>query len=37
MIPTTQNQGVLAEVKAQTFFPTTGFTISPTVGYALGF
>jgi hypothetical protein len=37
MIPTSQNQGLLAEVKAQTFFPTAGFTISPSVGYALGF
>ena len=37
MIPTSQSQGVVAEVKAQTFFPTSGFTISPVVGYAIGF
>jgi len=37
MIPTAPNMGVLVEVKAQSFFPNSAFTLSPTVGYAVGF
>jgi hypothetical protein len=37
MIPTAPNMGVLVELKAQSFFPNSAFTLSPSVGYALGF
>jgi hypothetical protein len=36
MIPTSSNMGILAELKVQTFFPTSASTLSPSVGYALG-
>ena len=36
MIPTASNMGILAELKVQSFFPTSAFTFSPSLGYALG-
>jgi hypothetical protein len=29
--------GVLVELKVQSFFPNSAFTLSPTVGYGIGF
>jgi hypothetical protein len=37
MIPTTASQGVLVELKGQAFFPFATYTMSPSVGYAVGF
>jgi hypothetical protein len=37
MIPTASNQGIMVEVKGQAFFPFPTYTISPSVGYAVGF
>jgi hypothetical protein len=37
MIPTTENQGILIELKGQAFFPFATYTFSPSVGYAVGF
>jgi hypothetical protein len=37
MVPTGTNMGLVGELKVQTFFPNSALTISPTVGYALGF
>jgi hypothetical protein len=37
MIPTSASMGILLEVKGQWFFPNPAFTLSPSVGYAIGF
>ncbi len=37
MLPVSGNMGLMAEVKVQTFFPSSALTISPTIGYAVGF
>jgi len=37
MIPLGAGQGVLAELKIQALFPDVGISISPSIGYAVGF
>jgi hypothetical protein len=37
MLPVGGNMGLVAEVKVQTFFPSSALTIAPVIGYAVGF
>jgi hypothetical protein len=37
MFPVGDNMGIQAEVKVQSFFPSSALTISPVLGYAIGF